>query len=414
MIMFVAGAAITTFMALIKAIAAQIAACGEPLRVQLHLICTFRTRSELHAYGSFLHQVTRDPRFISWLHVEIYVSRPDKPQTLMGAHAHIVKNDIQVPAQSKKKSQKNILKRTGTLLMRALSGRTVVDVPVTAVTSVVEKDNNNAIEEKEVGNSGLQRSSLTVSTIHTLDEIESPAKSDDVSVIVESSSPASVSSTGLLLISENPTRVMTYQEHALPTFQDSSADSVSKKLAALDLMTSAFLVAAPLAVYYAMRTVHWEGSSQWCLTAKKKDGWTIFVCQWTYALIPGVLHTIVMLALGYLGILAARKVHMRHHMLRAGNNDIESSAAFGSSVENEKQAVADGNWDEGDVVYSHGRMDVRKIIKTFVDRGVGKKEDGRGLTTVFAGGPEGFLDMVDKQVQKASWTVEFHRETWAP
>ncbi|KAF9176278.1 hypothetical protein BGZ49_006444, partial [Haplosporangium sp. Z 27] len=44
MIMFVAGAAITTFMALIKAIAAQIATSNEPLRIQLHLICTFRTR----------------------------------------------------------------------------------------------------------------------------------------------------------------------------------------------------------------------------------------------------------------------------------------------------------------------------------------------------------------------------------
>ncbi|KAG0271788.1 hypothetical protein BGZ95_000357, partial [Linnemannia exigua] len=50
MIIFVAGAAITTFMSLIKAIAAQIAASNEPLRMQLHLICTFRTRSELHAY----------------------------------------------------------------------------------------------------------------------------------------------------------------------------------------------------------------------------------------------------------------------------------------------------------------------------------------------------------------------------
>ncbi|KAG0371293.1 hypothetical protein BGX24_001754, partial [Mortierella sp. AD032] len=50
MIIFVAGAAITTFMSLIKAIAAQIAASDEPLRMQLHLICTFRTRSELHAY----------------------------------------------------------------------------------------------------------------------------------------------------------------------------------------------------------------------------------------------------------------------------------------------------------------------------------------------------------------------------
>ncbi|KAF9352571.1 hypothetical protein BGX26_009656 [Mortierella sp. AD094] len=414
MIMFVAGAAITTFMALIKAIAAQIAACGEPLRVQLHLICTFRTRSELHAYGSFLHQVTRDPRFTSWLHVEIYVSRPDKPQTLIGAHAHVVKNDIQVPAQSKKKFEKNILKRTGTLLSRALSDLTVVDVPVMAMSSTANKGSNDSLKEKEIGSSALQRSSSGVSTINTLQEIDSSVKSDEVSMKAGPLSPTSVSLTVLLPISENPTRAMTYQEHALPTFQDSSADSVSKKLAALDLMTSAFLVAVPLAVYYAMRTVHWEGESQWCPNNKTRNSWTVFVCQWTYAMIPGLLHTIVMLSLGYLGIAVARKVHMRHHMLRAGNSDIESSAASGSSVENEKQAVADGNWDEGDVVYSHGRMDVRKLIKCFVDEGIGKKEDGRGLTTVFAGGPEGFLDMVDKQVQKASWTVEFHRETWAP
>ncbi|KAF9981624.1 hypothetical protein BGZ79_006084, partial [Entomortierella chlamydospora] len=195
----------------------------------------------------------------------------------MGAHAHVVKNDIQVPAQTKKKSQKNLLKRTGTLLMRALSGRTVVDAPVASMVSVVEKDGNNAIEEKEVTNSVIQRSSSNTSTIHTLDEIESPPKSEGVSVIVGSSPPASVSSTGALPISGSPTRAMTYQEHALPTFQDSSADSISKRLAALDLITSALLVAVPLAVYYGMRAVDWEGPSQWCVTTNKKDGWTIFV-----------------------------------------------------------------------------------------------------------------------------------------
>src|SRR5690554_745296 len=117
-------------MALIKAVAAQIASSNEPLRIHLHLICTFRTRSELHAYGSFLHQVTRDPRFTSWLHVEIYVSRPDKPQTLMGAHAHVIKNDIMVPANASKKDKKKrfqSLRRTGTKLKRALSGRTIVE-----------------------------------------------------------------------------------------------------------------------------------------------------------------------------------------------------------------------------------------------------------------------------------------------
>jgi hypothetical protein len=116
-------------MALIKAIAAQIASSSEPLRMQFHLVCTFRTRSELHAYGSFLHQITRDPRFTSWLYVEIYVSRPDKPKTLMGAHAHVIKNDILGPGQSVTKTKKKrflSLKSAGFKVKSALSGRTVV------------------------------------------------------------------------------------------------------------------------------------------------------------------------------------------------------------------------------------------------------------------------------------------------
>ncbi|KAF9186082.1 hypothetical protein BGZ49_004221 [Haplosporangium sp. Z 27] len=331
----------------------------------------------------------------------------------MGVHAHVVKNDIMVPAPTKKKAQENILKRTGTLLKRALSGRTIVDVPVATMASVIEKDSND-LKEKGAHSPDMQQTNSNNSVSETLRDIETPAKSKENSVNAGLSSSYSLNLSESLPISENPTRAKTYQEHDLPTFQDSSADNISKKLAAQDLLTSLFLVGIPLAVYYAMRTVNWEGSSQWCLTTKKKDGYTIFVCQWTYAMIPGVLHTIVMLALGYLGISIARKIHMRHHRLRSANNDIESKAAAGSSALNEKHAVSDGNWDEGDVVYSHGRMDVRKLVKSFVDQGVGKKENGGGLTTVFAGGPEGFLQMVEKQVQKASWTVEFHRETWCP
>ncbi|KAI7832267.1 ferric reductase like transmembrane component-domain-containing protein [Gamsiella multidivaricata] len=397
MVIFVAGAAITTFMALIKAIAAQIAVSNNPLRMKLHLICTFRTRSELHAYGSFLHQITRDPRFTSWLHVEIYVSRPDKPNTLMGAHAHVIKNDIQVPGQTKKKDRKNFLQRTGTKLKRALSGRTMVNVPAPTMTAVVVNDEKaKAITSLE--DTGLQRSNSANSTTMT---------------IAGPSSPTSLSSEEPL--SDKPTKSMTYKEHALPTFEAASADSVSKKLALFDLLTSALLAAIPLAFYYGMRSVHFEGDSQWCLTAKAKDKWTIFVCQWTYALVPGLVHTVVMLALGYTGIFVARKVHVRHHK-RANGQDVESTAAAVSTaaVQEEKQSVTDGNWDDGDVVYSRGRMDVRKVINSFVDQGVGKKENGQGLATVFAGGPEGFVGMIERQVQKASWSVEFHRETWAP
>ncbi|KAF9901022.1 hypothetical protein EC991_006612 [Linnemannia zychae] len=412
MIIFVAGAAITTFMSLIKAIAAQIAASDEPLRMQLHLICTFRTRSELHAYGSFLHQITRDPRFTSWLHVEIFVSRPDKPQTLMGAHAHVVKNDIQVPSQSKAK--KSFLKRTGTKLKRALSGRTIVAVPAPTLTSVViqgQDKSSTATEEN------LQRSSSiksTVETLHGADGSNTPSNITNNSSSNNSSHIEIIGEEddGPLPLSDKPTKSRTYIENALPTFEASSAHTVSKKLASLDLITTALLVLIPLAFYYGFRAVQWDGEPHWCPTAKSKDKWTIFVCQWVYALVPGFLHFFVFFLLGSVGITLARRFHLRH---QKGGNDIETSIPYPDfNAEDEKLSVEDGNWDEGDVVYSRGRMDVRKSIQGFVNAGVGKRENGQGLVAVFAGGPEGFVAMVEKQTKAATWSVDFHRETWAP
>ncbi|KAF9910686.1 hypothetical protein BX616_010798 [Lobosporangium transversale] len=401
MVIFVAGAAITTFMALIKAVAAQIAASNDPLRMQLHLVCTFRTRSELHAYGSFLHQITRDPRFTSWLHVQIFVSRPDKPKTLMGAHAYVVKNDIQVPSQIKKKDGKNFLQRTGTRLKRALSGRTAVNAPAPIMTSVVVE---NAGES-------LERFSSAKPTAETLDDMKRNPSIAAVMIDPSSMSPSSSPSIEINPISEKPSRAMTYHDQALPTFQASNADAVSKRLALLDLFTSALLVLVPMAFYYGMRAARFEGQPQWCLTTKSKDKWTIFVCHWTNALVPGLVHTIAMLALGYFGIAVAKKIHMRHHQCASNNiaKDIEISGAH-----SEKQSVEGGNWDEGDVVYTRGRMDVRKQIQALVDQGVGMKENGEGLTTVFAGGPEGFVNMIENQVKKAAWVVDFNRETWAP
>jgi hypothetical protein len=430
--LFPAGAAITTFMSLIKAIAAQIAASSDPLRMQLHMICTFRTRSELHAYGSFLHQITRDPRFTSWLHVELYVSRPDKPQTLTGAHAHVIKNDIQVPGQTKKKdSKKNFLQRTGTRLKRALSGRTMVEIaaPAPAMTAVavqINDINSNSVKGEAV-DVDLQRSNSEKSIAETLqDTTERTPEPADAGG--PSSPTATVSMSIEEAILEKPRRkassTTAYHEYALPTFQAASADSVSKRLAMLDLMTSVLLVVVPLAFYFVLRTVDFEGPSQWCEGTKSRDKWTIFVCYWTYAMVPGFTHLIAMLTLGYTGISIARKVHMRHHQKRAETKDVEAATAAGADAVNtaavgvneEEKQLSDevGNWDEGDVVYSRGRMDVRKVINNFVERGVGKAENGQGLATVFAGGPEGFVDMIERQVKKANWTAEFHRETWAP
>ncbi|KAF9990336.1 hypothetical protein BGZ75_002370 [Mortierella antarctica] len=414
MIIFVAGAAITTFMSLIKAIAAQIAASEEPLRMQLHLICTFRTRSELHAYGSFLHQITRDPRFTSWLHVEIYVSRPDKPQTLMGAHAHVVKNDIMVPGQAvkTKKAKKNFLKRTGTKLKRALSGRTIVaedekSAARTQTTTVSEGSNDEtAANSKE---SSIRRSG----SVHTVVDLEVIAEEGETSKAIAKTDTASgkteVGTSAAEPMSTTPTRAMTYHDQPLPTFQARNSTTIATKWAKLDLLVTSIMIFVPLAAWCVARSVPWEGPSNWCPTTKLRGTYVTANCRWTYAMIPGTINIIVASIAGYFAVWMARKV-----LLRRGR-DVETGLPYPDfATEDEKLSVEDGNWDEGDVVYSKGRLDVKKAIQGFVDAGVGSKDKGHGLVSVFGGGPEGFVEMIEKQAKAANWSVDFHRETWAP
>ncbi|KAF9995495.1 ferric/cupric-chelate reductase [Entomortierella chlamydospora] len=416
MIIFVAGAAITTFMALIKAIAAQIAASSEPLRMQLYLICTFRTRSELHAYGSFLHQITRDPRFTSWLHVEIYVSRPDKPQTLMGAHAHVVKNDIQVPSKSLRKEKKKrfmSLKRTGTFLKRALSGRTVV-------TS--ENNEKPAVEPAPAAMMTMSESpeSSKKSSMHRSDSVHTVIGLDNISEETEIAKAAGQDSEkntvtideanrGDDFIPKSPTRAMTYHDQPLPTFQAANSTSIATKWAKLDLFLTCFIIFVPLAGWCIARSIPWEGSSNWCPSSKTRGTYVTANCRWTYSMIPGAIQFFLAGIIGYLGIVLARVALTRR------GSDVEKGLPYPDfATEDERLATEDGNWDEGDVVYSRGRLDVKKAVQEFVLAGVGSKDKGNGLVSVFGGGPDGFVDMVEKHCKNANWSVDFHRETWAP
>ncbi|KAF9117215.1 hypothetical protein BGW39_002448, partial [Mortierella sp. 14UC] len=327
-------------------------------------------------------------------------------------------NDIQVPSQSKAK--KNFLKRTGTKLKRALSGRTIVAAPAPTLTSVVIQDQEKsaAAAAATTAEDNLQRSSSVKSAVDTLRGVDGSKTSSNVTSNNSSSNNSSnieiidEEDEGPLPLSDKPTKSRTYIENALPTFEASSAHTISKKLAFLDLITTALLVLIPLAFYYGFRAVQWDGEPHWCPTTKSKDKWTIFVCQWVYAMVPGFLHFFVFFLLGSIGITLARRFHLRH---QKGGNDVETAIPYPDfNAEDEKLSVEDGNWDEGDVVYSRGRMDARKSIQGFVNAGVGKKENGHGLVAVFAGGPEGFVTMIEKQTKVANWSVDFHRETWAP
>ncbi|KAF9110410.1 hypothetical protein BGX27_006369 [Mortierella sp. AM989] len=451
LIVFVAGAAITTFMALIKAIAAQITSSSEPLRMQFHLICTFRTRSELHAYGSFLHQITRDPRFTSWLQVEIYVSRPDKPKTLMGSHAYVIKNDIQVPGQSIKPAKKKrfqSLRRTGTKLRRALSGRTIVGSPtLTEKSKGVDQfenspDSPGAVTFSAVGNHVRGDS---VDTVVLGDEKEKSSRSSDSSEfpsacmtpITSPSSPTSAefretiqreieaalgNSTNIAASPQSPkTRGITYDSKRLPTFHDAQSIAVATRLAKLDLSATAILIVIPLAFWFGLRAVKWEGSAHYCNIREEMTATQDKICYGFYSVAPAAGHALLLAIIGYFAMWLSRRTLLRS--LKACNpKDIESGKHLENKnlpyadfdIEDERLSIEDGNWDEGDVVYSTGRMNIKIVVDRFMNDGVGPAGGDRALVTVFGGGPEAFVDHVERQIKKAKWAVDFHRETWAP
>lgn len=433
-------------MSLIKAIAAQIAASTDPLRMQFHLICTFRTRSELHAYGSFLHQITRDPRFTSWLHVEIYVSRPDKPKTLMGPHAHVIKNDIMVPGQSVAKSKKKrfqSLRRTGTRLKRALSGRTVVEQPSTIdekQKAKVEPETTTAVDVSSSVATGLHTRSMSLDTVVESDKEKddsrrnpSSSSSGSCTSCPTPSSPVSPTGSGELgfdaiephtqaeLTPSTPTRAMTYHSKRLPTFHDAQSASVATRFAKLDLHTTFILIVIPLAFWYGLRAIHWEGSPLYCDVMEELGPTGDKICYGSYSMAPPVGHAVLVALIGYLSMWLARKNLLRS-LVAANKQDIESGKHLESQnlpypdldIEDETLSVEDGNWDEGDVVYSTGRMNVKVVIDRFMNDGVGNAGKDRGLVTVFGGGPEAFVEHVERQIKTAKWAVDFHRETWAP
>jgi hypothetical protein len=445
-------------MALIKAIAAQIAASEEPLRMQVHLICTFRTRSELHAYGSFLHQITRDPRFTTWLHVEIYVSRPNKTNQASlkgGAHAHVIQNDIQVPGPSaiekkKKKTRFQSLRRTGTKLRRALSGRTIVNEKEAVIQDLSVKEQSSAIE-----------------TIHgTITPVDSPptspiasvhrqhGRSDSIETIVDSptsaNAPAGEKSVSINVAenekksiahgssSSSLTRDQTYVAKRLPTFKDAHVNDISKELAKRDLTVTAILILIPLGSWFILRAIKWESLDPHTFVCDVMADMTQYeqkICYGTYPVLPAFGHIIAMSIIGYLAVWLARKrlnrsVQTTIH--RLNRRDAESGSAVvaapGTAVdvghlpypefdlEDEALTVEDGNWDEGDVVFSTGRVNVKSVIQRMMSQGIGQtaSKDRRALVTVFGGGPEAFVEHLERQVKAAKWAVDFHRETWAP
>ncbi|KAG9325265.1 hypothetical protein KVV02_000013 [Mortierella alpina] len=441
MVIFAAGAAITTFMGLLKAMAAQIEVTAEskknPATIEVHLICTFRYESELYAYGDFMHRITHDPRFTSWLRVEVYVSRPDKHTA---------------PAECP----------SGQCTSEFVCGRV---------------DGQDRLE-------GLESESTSL-----LPNFRKPAQYGAVSHgcggcggetkdCCAASSPSACSSSSSMTIPNHATAVnedsATPEQmyRSLPTFPAASSDTIATVHAKKDLIATTAILVVPMVIYLLSRNIPWEGTYQgqyrWCRTTYDTDQHMTNNCLWSYAILPGVIHVAIAMVMGYLGLWVARRSNLLQSSrfstplwssmstsasssaslskafpgvgdLRSGSHatDLESRAASTAATSYRNLVLGLSALDptapldqrtrstatKGSIVFKRGRIQVNHHIQELKGLGIGQdcaKDDvdgmeaRRGGVIVFGGGPDAFVDMIEESCNKARWAVDFHRETWAP
>ncbi|KAF9186052.1 ferric/cupric-chelate reductase [Haplosporangium sp. Z 767] len=456
MVIFAAGAAITTFMSLLKAIAAQIEAADKmmnnPVTIKVHLICTFRYESELYAYGDFMQRITHDPRFTSWLHTEIYVSRPDK---------------YTPPAACP----------SGECTSEFACGR-------------IEEDRS---DENESTSLLAKHSRSKYGAVYNGDGSGSGSNNKDDCSTGSSTAACPSSSCSSLTITntaspdmENETKAepILFQYKSLPTFSDASSAASATVHAKKDLIATTIILVVPMIVFLLSRAIPWEGTYQdqyrWCRTTKVFDQHMTNHCLWPYAVLPGIVHIAVASAIGYLGLWAARRSNLlqskssfvsftssscasktfpasgvRH--AAATGTDIESHAAAAAAVAsyrnlvlglsmldsasdnsvnsssgssnvdisiNSCNSMAEMKRSKGRIQFKRGRMQVNHHIQELKAMGIGQEcrrsedlermEAKQGGVIVFGGGPDAFVDMIEQSCKKARWDVDFHRETWAP
>ncbi|KAF9346804.1 hypothetical protein BGX26_001680 [Mortierella sp. AD094] len=353
-VIFSAGAAITTFMPLIKSIAAYIEASSsssEPQStIKVHLICTFRYENELYAYGDFMHRITHDTRFTSWLKTDIYITRPGK-NPFISANADL---------------------------------DTKQGINKTHMSSNAEVDSDTPISIEQAQATGQS---------HVIPHI--------------------------------PIDNNRYTEKPLPTFLASDSKSASTLHAQRDLFITASMLLIPFASFISLRYVGlegtWNGESRWCRTTEIYDQNMTNKCMWNYAMTPGTLHIIFATIIGYILISLGRRSSRRVNSAQLANNDgSESGMTDGQSTYLKSVLAGQLMTPDGSIEFKPMRLDVEKYIQDLIADNVGvvpeTKEDKKAAktTSVFVGGPDGFLDSVEQCSKKASWSVEFHRETWSP
>ncbi|KAG0324597.1 hypothetical protein BGZ99_001661 [Dissophora globulifera] len=444
MVIFSAGAAITTFMGLLKAMAAQIESSvlssAETEVIRVHLICTFRYESELYAYGDFMHRIMHDPRFTSWLHTQVYISRPDKftppldcPQC---ASEFVCGREV-----AEEQVRERVDESTSLLAAGSKGSR----------YGAASESCANCGEDKGccMGSSSPRvQSSASSATVTTPISLAATCAST-VPTVNGSSSAAALTAA----ITDSP-----YRYKSLPTFLDASSATIATVHAKKDLVATTLILLVPMLVFVWARAIPWEGTyngeSHWCRTAIVLDQHMTNRCLWSYSVLPGVIHIIAASLLGYLGLWVARNTNILQsrgakslrHVAGAGGaeegsrrEDVKDAyqKLVQGLVESDPKLVGPKIYKNGGGVHSHvdmksttkgsikfrrGRLQVNHHIQELMASGIGRQDTNSGIDAkdkeggvlVFGGGPDAFVDMIEESCKKARWGVDFHRETWSP
>ena len=381
-------------MPLIKSIAARIdaeAASGVPQKtLRMNLICTFRYESELYSYGDFLHQITHDVRFTSWLKTSIHVSRAEKnPRVITSSNNSnsIIDTKTQTGQNSQCHNGDNIPPTS----------------PVESITTVAQEEKPQLLGD-------------TKSVPITFGKI----------LVDDQQQQYPDRAFGKILVDDQRQR---YQGRVLPTFLAADSARVSTIHAVRDLLITAAILLIPFAAYIGVRYAPIEGFGEgkwnWCRTTRIYDQNMTNKCMWNYTMTPGVVQIGVASIIGYALIYLGRRATSREaYAAKAAADDGATSGNTRAYLESVLRAQI-MEYD-GTISFKPSRLDVEKYIVDLMAEGVGmgktkavkadsgKKEMVGKTTTVFVGGPDGFLDTVEKANRKAKWSVEFHRETWSP
>ncbi|KAI9231481.1 MAG: hypothetical protein BYD32DRAFT_204922 [Podila humilis] len=451
-VIFAAGAAITTFMSLIKAMAAQIDATSSqfasPSTTQVHLLCTFRYESELYAYGDFLHRVTHDPRFTTWLRTTLYVSRPDKdraPTTCpSGQCGHEGLCERVVPET-----------QTPVALAYPFPRRAANYGATGTTTEAKGKEDKKERARPYPGCCPESTGSCSGSTMCGGGE---------------SSGGTRVASADSL--AHNASRKRDY--NPLPTFPEMSSASIATVHAKKDLVATTLILFIPLVVFVWSRSIVWDGvrdgQEKWCRTTFFFDQTWTERCLWSYALMPGIIHFALASVIGYLGLWIARSSNLLCGPSSSSSSSswkrasvTSSAASYSSSLSSSSTSSSGKGKGEQDqsrtdletdtllspsvlqprrlgglypeaalsvvstdpskrhsIPFKRGRIQVHYHIQELKMAGIGREDAlggasrRKGGVLVFGGGPEAFVEMIEQSCKKAEWDVDFCAETWSP